>query len=112
MIVIIGAGPAGLAAAKFLAQRKIQVTIVDSQPQSGGQYWRHHRDDRSVHPFESLYSNSYIQWKLETSVWQIEKSDDGSFTIHVLSDGVTETLMAKQILLATDRKSTRLNSSH
>ena len=101
MIVIIGAGPAGLAAAKFLAQRKIQVTIVDSQSKSGGQYWRHHRDDRSVHPFENLDSNPYIQWKLETSVWQIEKSHGGLFTIHVLCNGVTETLSANQILLAT-----------
>jgi NADPH-dependent 2,4-dienoyl-CoA reductase/sulfur reductase-like enzyme len=101
VIVIIGAGPAGLAAAKFLAQRKIRVTIVDSQSRAGGQYWRHHRDENGVHPFEELSSHPYIDWKLETAVWQIEKSNNGSFHIHILCKGVTEILVAQQILLAT-----------
>lgn len=40
MIVIIGAGPAGLAAAEA-ASRTEDVTIIDSAPRLGGQYWRH-----------------------------------------------------------------------
>ena len=106
MIVIIGAGPAGLAAAKFLAQKKIRVTIVDSQSHTGGQYWRHHRDERGVHPFEELSSHPFIELKLHTSVWQIEKSNTGSFHIHTITNngsenGTTEILDAQQILLAT-----------
>jgi len=44
MIIVIGAGPAGLAAAEAAARSGEEVTILDSSPRMGGQYWRHQRD--------------------------------------------------------------------
>ena len=41
MIAIIGAGPAGLAAAMTVAENNEQVVVIDSAPRPGGQYWRH-----------------------------------------------------------------------
>lgn len=38
--VIIGAGPAGLAAAYRAAQNGLRVTVVDDNPAAGGQIWR------------------------------------------------------------------------
>ena len=39
-IVIVGAGPAGLAAATSLAQAGLAVTLLDDNRQAGGQVWR------------------------------------------------------------------------
>lgn len=40
-VIIIGAGPAGLAAAEAAVEAGARVTLVDSAPAAGGQYWRH-----------------------------------------------------------------------
>lgn len=39
-LVVIGAGPAGLAAAYRAAQNGLRVTVVDDNPTAGGQIWR------------------------------------------------------------------------
>ena len=43
-VAVVGAGPAGLAAAVAAAGAGLAVAVVDSNPQPGGQYWRH-RDE-------------------------------------------------------------------
>ena len=40
-VLIIGAGPAGLAAARAARRRGASVIMLDSSDQLGGQYWRH-----------------------------------------------------------------------
>jgi NADPH-dependent 2,4-dienoyl-CoA reductase/sulfur reductase-like enzyme len=40
-VLIIGAGPAGLAAARAARRRGAFVTLLDSADAMGGQYWRH-----------------------------------------------------------------------
>ncbi|MET0862050.1 MAG: NAD(P)/FAD-dependent oxidoreductase [Microbacterium sp.] len=40
-VLILGAGPAGLAAARAARRRGATVTLVDSSEQLGGQFWRH-----------------------------------------------------------------------
>src|SRR5690242_1292496 len=39
-VVVVGAGPAGLAAARRAGESGAKVTIVDDNPQPGGQIWR------------------------------------------------------------------------
>src|SRR6202012_1479008 len=39
-IVVIGAGPAGLAAAQEAAQAGARVAVLDDNPRAGGQVWR------------------------------------------------------------------------
>ena len=39
-VLVIGAGPAGLSAAKAAASGGAQVLVLDDNPQSGGQIWR------------------------------------------------------------------------
>lgn len=40
-LLVVGAGPAGLAAARAGARRGANVGLVDAQPRAGGQVWRH-----------------------------------------------------------------------
>ncbi len=40
-VLVIGAGPAGLAAAHAAASHGARVGLVDAQPRAGGQVWRH-----------------------------------------------------------------------
>ena len=51
-VIVLGAGPAGLNAAKYAANAGLEVGIIDSAPKLGGQYWRHTGNeefDRSAH---------------------------------------------------------------
>jgi thioredoxin reductase len=63
MIAIIGAGPAGLAAAMTAAESNEQVVVIDSAPRPGGQYWRHlsqvegYKSSRSAKYFSALQEN-------------------------------------------------------
>lgn len=47
-VVVIGAGPGGLAAAGALRARDVAVTVVDRQPHVG-HTWRHHYDRLHLH---------------------------------------------------------------
>ena len=41
-LVIVGAGPAGIAAAVHAAESRRGVVVLDPSPRPGGQIWRHH----------------------------------------------------------------------
>lgn len=47
-ILIVGAGPAGLSAAKVAAEHNMSVGIVDDNPYTGGQIWRQGPEHRPV----------------------------------------------------------------
>lgn len=51
-VLIIGAGPAGLAAAVEAARRGKRVLLVDDNPQVGGQIWRH--GPQATHPRDAV----------------------------------------------------------
>lgn len=44
-LVVVGGGPAGLAAASAAADRGAQVLVIDQAARLGGQIWRHRRGD-------------------------------------------------------------------
>lgn len=46
-VVVIGGGPAGMAAAAAAVREGAQVTLVDAAPLLGGQYWRHGAKDEA-----------------------------------------------------------------
>jgi NADPH-dependent 2,4-dienoyl-CoA reductase/sulfur reductase-like enzyme len=65
-VLVVGAGPAGLAAASAAASHGARVGLIDAQATQGGQVWR--RDVRSDAPhaankaFRDIESRTNIQW--------------------------------------------------
>ena len=78
MIIVIGAGPAGLAAAEAASRNGSEVALIDSASRLGGQYWRHrstvtgYRSNRADLLFAKVKSAASITYISEATVWSIE----------------------------------------
>ncbi|MEV5717740.1 NAD(P)/FAD-dependent oxidoreductase [Amycolatopsis mediterranei] len=94
-VVIVGAGPAGLAAAEHALAAGAEVTVLDQADAPGGQYHR-----GASHRFEALLSR--CTWWPESTVWALEGK-----RVHVLrgpADGTNRrrhTLEPDALVLAT-----------
>lgn len=84
-VLVIGAGPAGLAACASALDAGAQVTLLDSDRELGGQYWRHvprertGADDLRLHHgwerFVALRERLYLggcRILTSTQVWSVE----------------------------------------
>ncbi len=120
-VVIIGAGPAGLAAGCAARARGASVTLLDSSDQLGGQFWRHLPGSRPSarertlhhgwHTFRSLSdtldSDHGCLIIRSAQVWAIESAPSGPGTVHVVvgqPDGVDRarlTFTPDALVLAT-----------
>ncbi|SEF37447.1 Thioredoxin reductase [Amycolatopsis pretoriensis] len=111
-VMIIGAGPAGLAAAEHALRAGAEVTVVDQSDVPGGQYHRKFHAD--PHGFGEVLDR--CEWWPESAVWAIEATaaaGDGAveppptLRIHVLrgpADGSARqrvTLEPDALVLAT-----------
>ena len=116
-VAIVGAGPAGLAAATLAAERGLSVSLYDEQRGPGGQVYRgitapprvraeilgddYWRGTSLVPPFE----RSGARYVRDATVWAIARRDDGTFAVSV-SIGppdarMTTTVGARAVILAT-----------
>lgn len=110
-IVIVGAGPAGIAAAELLCSRGHRPVLIDEGERAGGQGYRRPSPDLALDMhalmgseagrYEALHRRfaalaEHIDYHPRTLVWAV----DGQ-TLHLLHDGRAETLQADQLLLAT-----------
>ncbi len=106
MIIVVGAGPAGLAAAKSAAKHGMAVTVIDSQPRGGGQYWRHlaevsgYKSGRSATYLQELRDNPLITHLSGAQVWSAEKLADG-YQLNYLQDGVEKKIQGQKLIIAT-----------
>ncbi|MFH9084790.1 FAD-dependent oxidoreductase [Streptomyces sp. NPDC017673] len=121
-LAVVGAGPAGLAAALAAAARGVQVTLVDAADQAGGQFYRqpatalgarrpqalHHQWrtwERLRDGLERHRAAGRITHLTDHHVWCVARdSPSGAFAVHALlgptqEDGVT--VRADAVLLAT-----------
>ena len=97
-VLVIGAGPAGLAAARAARAAGARVTVLDSADQLGGQFWRHLPESRPAanermlhHGWDTFRSISAALvdddgCRIVTSaqVWAIELRADAPGTVHVV----------------------------
>ena len=93
-VAVIGAGPAGLAAAVHAAEQGAVTVLIDSAARLGGQYWRHekaglnesiasspHHDVAAYHDLvrrlESLVAAGRLTVHLEHHVWSVRADESG-----------------------------------
>ncbi|MFJ8591416.1 NAD(P)/FAD-dependent oxidoreductase [Streptomyces sp. NPDC093598] len=115
-LAVIGAGPAGLAAALAASARGVRVTLVDAATQTGGQFYRqpaaglgagrpealHHRW-RTWERLRDGLAASAVRVLTDHHVWSVEHTADG-FAVHALLGPEQEESVevhARAVLLAT-----------
>lgn len=98
-VAVIGAGPAGLAAAVSALERGARVLCVDAGAQPGGQFWRHRSeavmpDDGALHHGWAMYralrarfdagaAAGALTYLPGTSVWMVQQVPGGGFELFV-----------------------------
>ena len=108
MTIIVGAGPAGLKAATVIAGCGGEVTLLDSQPRLGGQYWRHsevaatnqdfgHDGKRLKSLLDEISQSTRISVRTGVSVWHSEMKNQVP-TLHLSNQDV---LTSQTVLIAT-----------
>jgi D-hydroxyproline dehydrogenase subunit alpha len=94
-VAVVGAGPAGLAAAAHAHAAGRRVVLLDANPLPGGQYWRHRTGfapaDRRFHALRGVLDR--VDYRPGAPVWFAEPG----FTLHTGAGEVT----AERVVLAT-----------
>jgi D-hydroxyproline dehydrogenase subunit alpha len=107
-VLVVGAGPAGLAAAVAAAEVGAHVVLIDAEAAPGGQFWRHRRGGAVAAPLhhladeyrslagrlQALRVDGRLEYLARHQVWAVEPFDDG-FAVH-LTDRRARTPVAVQ----------------
>lgn len=109
-VLIVGAGPAGMAAAVTARRHGLKAHVVDEQSAPGGQIWRSvemapaafvravlgpaYQEGR---PAAAAFRSCGADYEPETQLWQIEPG----FQARLTRDGKARTLQATAVILAT-----------
>ena len=99
-IVIVGAGPAGLAAARSAAQSGAAVALVDDNPRAGGQIWRggpQHSTHQAKELWDELQQMTKVQWFMQSRV----VGAAGAAQLLLETPQQTFTLAYRKLILAT-----------
>ena len=93
-VAVIGAGPAGLAAAARAAESGQRVVVLDAGTRPGGQYWRHRKDSPPSGRYQRLAASlPRVEYRPDSPVWFAEPG----FVLHSRDDAVS----AERVILAT-----------
>jgi len=98
-VLVIGAGPAGLAAAAAAAGRGAEVVVVDENPAPGGQVWREPRGAGARAPTRALLRRARGA-RLLTGASVFDTTAAGRVRA-VTQDGEVLEIAAQQVVIAT-----------
>jgi NADPH-dependent 2,4-dienoyl-CoA reductase/sulfur reductase-like enzyme len=111
-LVIVGAGPAGLAAAIAASEAGLSVVVLDEQPEPGGQVYRGVERVAAERPAHlDLLGSDYaagldltrrfraagVDYQPQTAVWQIDRD----LAVHTRGPGGIGAVQAGKVLIAT-----------
>lgn len=120
-LAVIGAGPAGLAAALAAASRGVRVTLIDAAPEAGGQFYRQPAPELGARRPQALHHEWRTWERLRDGlrvhvqagrvrhltghhVWFVERRGAADLTVHALTGPEQEEpaeVRADAVLLAT-----------
>jgi NADPH-dependent 2,4-dienoyl-CoA reductase/sulfur reductase-like enzyme len=108
-ILILGSGPAGLAAAQIAGDNGAIVTIIDEQASPGGQIYRSildvpegrakllGNDYQSGHQLATSLANSNVNYIARATIWRVD--EDGTVTYSVA--GKAHQTQGRHVIIAT-----------
>ncbi len=109
-LIIVGAGPAGMAAARRAASGGVTVVVLDQQPLPGGQIWRNvtrNAENPIMRVLGAEYQRGVGQAKeflASKAVYipdaQVSRIDHG-WTVEYVRDGTIRSISGRFLLLAT-----------
>jgi glycine/D-amino acid oxidase-like deaminating enzyme len=107
-VLIVGSGPAGLAAALAAARGEARVLVVDERPAPGGQYYKQpavgFRPDRQAAEGAKLIASvrrAGVTIEGGTLVWGAARRADGGLEIMTFARGVVAILHPRALIIAT-----------
>jgi NADPH-dependent 2,4-dienoyl-CoA reductase/sulfur reductase-like enzyme len=110
-VAVVGAGPAGIAAADVLAAHGVAVTVIDEGREAGGQIYRRARaglkldidallgiEAANYRNFHAMFDRlrGRVDYRPDTLVWGIDDK-----RLHTLRAGVADTIAFDALILAT-----------
>jgi NADPH-dependent 2,4-dienoyl-CoA reductase/sulfur reductase-like enzyme len=115
-VAVVGAGPAGMAAAEEASANGLRVVVLDEQPEPGGQIYRNISTNvRNASPLNEILGVDYgrgatparrfamacedgrIEYRSETTVWQADRD----LTLHLSHAGGADDIRARHLIVAT-----------
>ena len=110
-VLVVGAGPAGLAAARAARKAGASVILVDERTSPGGQFYKQpateagrRRMDRQARAGAALMAEARacgVEILSGTLVWGAERRPDGALVIAALKEGTAITLIPQKLVVAT-----------
>jgi octopine oxidase subunit A len=108
-LAIVGAGPAGMAAAVEAAALRLSALVVDEQPAPGGQVFRGvegpaardpalGRDYRRGAALVRAFRTGGAEYRPSTTLWHLDPEEG---VLSLAAGGATEEVRARRVLLAT-----------
>jgi NADPH-dependent 2,4-dienoyl-CoA reductase/sulfur reductase-like enzyme len=98
-VCVVGAGPAGMAAALAASAQRADVVLADSGARPGGQFYRQPLAGPVHLParFGALLADTRVRWRLGCEVWSASRHA-GGFVVRLVEG---DDIWAKALVLAT-----------
>jgi NADPH-dependent 2,4-dienoyl-CoA reductase/sulfur reductase-like enzyme len=110
-LAIVGAGPAGMAAAALAAELGLDTLLIDEADKPGGQIYRAVEGAPENSPLGADYlagrtlvaalRDGAARYRPATTVWHIDPAAPQGGALSVVTGGASETIAARRILVAT-----------